>query len=104
MKPRSIILLFALLGIILEGAAFFIGIAFTGVRDFGPYWPLAAIYYLGLWPDWLLPDILGSSPWSAAYLVLPILFWTLVGILLAVWGKRWRHSRLNKTSALQARR
>ena len=74
MKPRSTILLFALLGTVLEGAAFFIGIAFTGVNEFGPYWPLAAIYDLGLGPDWLLPGIPASSPWSAVYLALPIFF------------------------------
>ncbi len=84
------VLLFTLIGIILEGAAFFIGIAFTGVRDFGPYWYLAAIYYVGLGPDWLLPRIPASSVWSTLYLIVPILFWVGAGGAVAYWTARRR--------------
>jgi hypothetical protein len=65
---------------------FFVGIAFTGVKGFGPHWGLAAIYYLGLWPDWFLPFFpASSSPWANLYLIAPIIGWGLIGIPFGVW-------------------
>lgn len=45
MKPYAVILLSALIGSVLEGAAFFIGIAFTSIEDSSSLWPFAALYY-----------------------------------------------------------
>jgi hypothetical protein len=90
MKCFYTILLFTLVGIVLEGTAFLIGIAFTGVRDFGSYWYLAAIYYAGFGPDWLLPSISASSGWRVLYLIVPIVGWALAGVAVTFWMARGR--------------
>ena len=90
MKSTYIVPLSILLGAILEFAALFIGVAFTGVKDFGPHWGLAAISLLGLWPDALLQLLLPSLPerWSNLALIAPIMGWAFVGTIVALWLER----------------
>jgi hypothetical protein len=77
---------FILLGGLLEGAAFWIGIAFTGVGNFGSHWGYTAIHFLAFWPNWFLPTLL--PPWANLYLVAPILGWALLGLALTLWQER----------------
>ena len=72
MRRRHIIALFVSVGVLLEIAAFYVGIVYTGVKDFGSVWPLAIVYHLGLWPDWVFSSIPATSPWSILYLVAPL--------------------------------
>lgn len=74
------------LGAILEFAALFIGVAFSGVKDFGTHWGFAAIYFLGFWPDRLLPTL--PERWNDLYLIAPIVGWALVGTVIALWMER----------------
>jgi hypothetical protein len=85
-KSVYIVPLFILLGAILEFAALFIGVAFTGVKDFGPHWGFAVIYFLGFWPDDLLPSL--SQQWIDLYLIAPIMGWGVIGVVIAVWLER----------------
>jgi hypothetical protein len=85
-KSVYIVPLFILLGAILEFAALFIGVGFTGVKDFGPHWGFAVIYFLGFWPDRLLPSL--PPRWGELYLTTPIMGWALIGALIALWMER----------------
>ena len=78
------VVLFVFLGGILEFSAFVIGLAFSGVNDFGRgvTLPFACIYFLGLWgPDSLLPQFTGE--W--ADLLAPIICWGVLGIPVGFW-------------------
>ena len=95
MKPRhsvAIIVLFIFAGLVLEIVAFWIGIAFTGVKDFGPHWLFATTYYLGFWPDWFLPQL--PPEWGGLYLIAPAFGWGLVGLSIAVAARLQRGTKL----------
>jgi hypothetical protein len=82
-KRLFVIGVFGVVGGALELAAMYVGIAFTGVKDFGHHWICALIYFVGLLPDRFLPNWPASSPWSSLYLLFPIFVWGLIGAAFA---------------------
>jgi hypothetical protein len=79
MKRLFVIGTFGVFGAALELAAMYVGIAFTGFKDFGNHWICALIYFVGLLPDRALPNWPVSSPWSSLDLVFPIFVWGVIG-------------------------
>jgi len=80
-KPVYVVALFALWGAALEFAALYVGVAFSGFKDFGPHWLLAAIYYVGFLPDSFLPTISAGSKLGEVYFYWPVIFWALIGVV-----------------------
>jgi len=83
-----------LFGILVEFVALWIGIAFTGVRDFGSHWVVAGLYFLGTWPERILPVIPASSCWSDLSLIAAPVIYGLIGMIVGLCyasGQR-RHS------------
>jgi hypothetical protein len=91
-QTASIVALFVLAGAVLEIASIWIGLAFMGAKGFTSHWGFATLYFLGQWPNWVLPTL--PSQWENLYLIAPAIGWGLIGLLVAKLISR-RDSRLN---------